>query len=179
MESKRSLTKKSKRSRRSGSVKGSTRRTGGSCKGSRRSGSRKKSPRCSSESSSDGVEKHRMIPPRKMDRLMVFYTIQKETPIGTVTKEIAKISMIKVWSDRILVQRDDKSIEIETIRDIVKEGHLRFTVKYEKENSISFQAHTKTGQDEWLKLLFRVWDDKKSEKRRLAQRYEILSIRLR
>ena len=53
-----------------------------------------------------------------MGRLMVFYTIEKDTPIGTVTKEIAMISMIKVWSDVVLIERDMIYIKIENICDI-------------------------------------------------------------
>ena len=164
MSSKRSSSTKSRRS-----AKSSKRR-------SRRTS--KRSDKEESASSKVEKEKNRpkrneSRPPRKMGRLMVFYTIEKDTPIGTVTKEIAMISMIKVWSDVVLIERDMIYIKIENICDIVKEGNRRFTIEYkDRTKTKSFQAHSEEKQEEWLKFLFRVWDDKKSEKRRLAQRAE-------
>lgn len=120
----------------------------------------------------ENINKAVTIPPRKMGHLMVFYTVEKETPIGKITKEVARISMIKIWSEKLLIQRENKIILIERFEDIKKEGPLRFTIKYSSSEVLSFQAHTQEEQAEWLKILFRVWDDKKTEKRRLAQQAE-------
>ena len=172
MSSKRSSS--SKKSRRSEKKTSSTRKDRSRRSSKRSTNEEKTRPKkASSKVEEDRPKRNESTPPRKMGRLMVFYTIERETPIGTVIKEVAMISMIKVWSDVLLIQRDDEYIKIENICDIVKEGNRRFSIKYkDSKQKKSFQAHTEESQEEWLKLLFRVWDDKKSERRRLAQRAE-------
>lgn len=110
-----------------------------------------------------------------MGNLMVYHESQKATTIGTAKGEISKVSIVKVSRNQI--QLNSRAIAFENVSHIKYEiGDTKFVVVHtihDRSVSTTFRARSSEDCASWSKVCFRMWDDKKSEKRRLAQRAEL------